>query len=154
MNHTRIALPVALAFSAIALVGCGRKEAPPADSVAAAPAPVTPAMVTVIETGKSIDGNKRIADTTTTFGPNDTMYISVVTSNPTPSTMLRSVVTFQDGQVVDSSSQAVAVATSPGTPTVTEFHLNKPGGWPVGTYTVEVFLDGQSAGTRTLTVKR
>jgi F-type H+-transporting ATPase subunit gamma len=65
-------------------------------------------MVTTIETGKHIDVNKRVVDTTSVFAPNDTLYVSVVTSNATPSTTVRSVVTFQDGQVVDSSSQAVA----------------------------------------------
>ena len=68
MTRNRLTLPVALAFSALTLVGCGREEAPPADSVAAAPAPPAPAMVTTIETGKTIGADKRIMDTTTTFG--------------------------------------------------------------------------------------
>jgi hypothetical protein len=111
-------------------------------------------MVTTIETGKHIDANKRIVDTASTFAPNDTLYVSVVTNNATSSTMLKTVVTFQTGQVVDSSSQAVAPPTMAGGSSVTEFHLVKPGGWPTGDYTVELWLDGQSAGTRTLTVKR
>ena len=63
-------------------------------------------------------------------------------------------VLFQDGQVVDSSSQTVAAPMTPGGTSVTEFHLVKASGWPTGDYTVEVWLDGQSAGTRRLTVKR
>ena len=152
MTRTKLLLPVAIAYSAFALTGCAKKEQPPADSAAAAPAPMPTAMVTTIETGKHIDASKRIADTTTTFAPNDTLYISVVTSNATPSTMLKSVVTFQDGQVVDSSSQAVTPPATTGGTSVTEFHLVKPGGWPTGDYTVEVWLDGQSAGTRTIKV--
>lgn len=154
MKRTKFLLPVAIAYSAFALTGCAKKETPPADSAAAAPAPMPVAMVTTIETGKHIDASKRIADTTTTFAPKDTLYVSVVTSNATPSTMLKSVVTFQDGQVVDSSSQAVAPPATTGGTSVTEFHLVKPGGWPTGDYTVEIWLDGTSAGTRTIKVKK
>ena len=95
-----------------------------------------------------------IVDTTSAFAPNDTLYLSVVTSNATPSTMVKAVVTYQDGQVVDSTTQAVAAPATTGGTTVTEFHLTKPDGWPTGDYTVEVWLDGQSAGTRTISVKR
>ena len=150
---TRIRIPLFTAI-AVAALACGREEVPPADSAAAAPAPPPPAMVTVIETGKHIDVNKRIVDTTSAFAPNDTLYLSVVTSNATPSTMVKAVVTYQDGQVVDSTTQAVAAPATTGGTTVTEFHLTKPDGWPTGDDTVEVWLDGQSAGTRTISVKR
>jgi hypothetical protein len=150
---TRIRIPL-LALMSVAALACSKKDVPPADSAAAAPAPAPAAMVTTIETGKHIDVNKRVVDTTSVFAPNDTLYVSVVTSNATPSTTVRSVVTFQDGQVVDSSSQAVAAPATTGGTSVTEFHLTKPGGWPTGNYTVEVWLDGQSAGTRTISVRR
>lgn len=153
MMRTRFPLAVVVALSALTALGCRRDEVPPADSAVAAPAPA-PAMVTTIETGKHIDASKRIVDTASVFAPNDTMYVSVVTSNATASTTLKTVVTFQTGQVVDSSTQAVAAPTTAGGTSVTEFHLVKPGGWPTGDYTVEVWLDGQSAGTRTLTVRR
>ena len=150
---TRIRIPL-FAAMAVAAIACGRNEVPDADSAAAAPAPAAPAMVTTIETGKSIDANKRVVDTTSMFAPNDTLYVSVVTSNATASNTVKAVVTFQDGQVVDSASQTIAVPAMTGGNSVTEFHLSKPGGWPAGTYTVEVWLDGTSAGTRTLTVQR
>jgi hypothetical protein len=150
---TRLQIPF-LAVAAMAVLACGRQEVPDADSAAAATPPMSPAMVTVIETGKSIDASKRIVDTTSSFMPNDTLYVSVVTSNATPSTMVKAVVTFQDGQVVDSTSQTVAVPATMGGTSVTEFHLTKPGGWPTGDYTIEVWLDGQSAGTRTVAVRR
>jgi hypothetical protein len=154
MIRTRFTMATLLAIAALAATGCRKEDVPPADSVAAAPAPPPMAMVTTIETGKHIDANKRIVDTATTFAPRDTLYVSVVTTNPTANTMLKTVVTFQTGQVVDSSSQAVAPPMTEGGSSVTEFHLVKAGGWPTGDYTVEVWLDGQSAGTRTLTVKR
>jgi hypothetical protein len=154
MMRTRFPLLAVVAISALAAIGCRKDEVPPADSAAAAPAPPPPAMVTTIETGKHIDANKRIVDTASTFAPRDTLYVSVVTTNATASTTLKTIVTFQTGQVVDSSSQAVAPPMTTGGSSVTEFHLVKAGGWPTGDYTVEVWLDGQSAGTRTLAVKR
>ena len=150
MKQLRFPLAI-VAVAALALNGCGRKDEPPADSAVAAPAPAAPmASVTTIETGKHVDANKRVVDTTTVFAPNDTMYVAVVTANATPSSTLKTLVTFQDGQVVDSSSQTVQSGPS----SVTEFHLVKPGGWPTGDYTVEIMLDGQSVGTRRLTVRR
>ena len=154
MMRSRFPLAIGLTLAALTAIGCRKDEMPPADSAAAAPAPPPMAAVTVIETGKNIDANKRIVDTATVFAPNDTMYISVVTSNATATTMLKSVVTHESGQVVDSTSQAVAAPMTTGGTSVTEFHLVKPGGWPTGAYTVEIWLDGQSAGTRTLTVRR
>ena len=149
MKQLRFPLAI-VAVAALALNGCGRKDEPPADSAVAAPAPAPMASVTTIETGKHVDANKRVVDTTTVFAPNDTMYVAVVTANATPSSTLKTLVTFQDGQVVDSSSQTVQSGPS----SVTEFHLVKPGGWPTGDYTVEIMLDGQSVGTRRLTVRR
>ena len=149
MTHPRFQLAI-VAVAALALNGCGRKDEPPADSAVAAPAPAPMASVTTIETGKHVDVNKRVVDTTSVFAPNDTMYVAVVTANATPSSTLKTLVTFQDGQVVDSSSQSVQAGPS----SVTEFHLVKPGGWPTGDYTVEIMLDGMSAGTRRLTVRR
>lgn len=154
MIRTRFPLAAVVTVCVLAAVGCRKDEVPPADSVAAAPAPPPAAVVTAIETGKHIDANKRIVDTASVFAPRDTMYISVLTNNATPTTMLKSVVTHESGQVVDSTSQAVALPMTTGGPSVTEFHLVKPGGWPAGAYTVEIWLDGQSAGTRTLTVRR
>ena len=149
---TRIRFPLALMVATVAALACGRKEAEmPADSAAAAPAPPPAvASVTTIETGKTIDANRRVMDTTSTFSPRDTIFISVVTANAGPTTTLKTLVTFQDGQVVDSTSQTVQAGPS----TVTEFHLVKAGGWPTGDYTVDVQLDGQSVGTRRLTVRR
>lgn len=154
MFRTRFPLAIVLTLSTLTAVGCRKDEVPPADSAAAAPAPPPVAVVTTIETGKHIDMSKRIVDTATEFSPRDTMYVSVVTMNATPTTTLKSIVTHESGQVVDSSTQVVAMPGTTGGASVTEFHLVKPSGWPVGAYTVEIWLDGQSAGTRTLTVKR
>ena len=36
----------------------------------------------------------------------------------------------------------------------TDFRLQSAGGFPIGEYTAEVFIDGQSIGTRTFHVER
>ena len=57
--------------------------------------------------------------------------------------------TFEDGQVVDEKTEAIA----PTGEAWTEFHISKPGGLPKGKYKVEVFLDSKSAGTKEFEVK-
>src|SRR6185503_4742840 len=155
MIRTRFPLAAFVALASLSVLACRKgEEVPPADSVAAAPAPPPPATVTTIETGRHIGADMRIADTTGTFAPRDTLFVSVVASNATGNNTLKGVLTFQGGTVVDSTTQVIAAPATTGGTSVTELHWVKPSGWPVGDYTVEIWLDGQSAGTRTLTVKR
>jgi predicted small lipoprotein YifL len=150
-------MPLGLAALALlSLAACGKKDQPaPADTpVAMAPAPAPAASISTIETGKHIGPNKRVTEVTSEFGTKDTLYLAVVTENSTPTTMLTAKWTFQTGQLVDSTAQAVARTDSTNTAAVTEFHLVKPTGWPVGTYTVELWLDGVSAGKRDIEVKK
>lgn len=145
-----------LFLGALALAACGKKEdTRTADSAALATPPALPSpSVSAIETGKHLGMNRRVSDTTSTFAPRDTVYLVVVTDNALTTSMLTAKWTFQTGQLVDSTAQAVAPAEAAGTMSVTEFHLVKPSGWPVGVYTVDVMLDGRSVGTRQVTVKR
>ena len=46
--------------------------------------------------------------------------------------MLTAKWSFQTGQMVDSTSQAVALTDATNTTAVTGFHLVKPAGWPAG----------------------
>lgn len=143
-----------MSLATLALAACGRKDTQTVDSAAtAAPAPAPAPTVTVIETGKSVGANMRVTETTTTFGANDTIYLAVVTDNAPATATLTAKWTYQDGQVVDSTTQTIAPATAGGMTSVTQFHITKPGGWPTGTYTVEVLLDGRSVGTRTVEVR-
>lgn len=145
----------AVAVALISLAACGKKDQPAVDTaMAMAPAPTPAVSISTIETGKHIGPNKRVTEVTSQFGVNDTLYLAVVTQNSTPSTMLTAKWTFQTGQMVDSTSQPVARTDETNTMAVTEFHLVKPSGWPVGKYTVELWLDGVSAGTREVEVKK
>ncbi len=141
------------AFSVAATAACGRKDTQTVDSTsAAAPAPVpmsvTPS-VSTIEVGKRLDANNRVTGSMTTFSPRDTLYAVVVTENAPAGTSLTARWTFGGtGQVVDSTTQAVAASSTGSTTTVTEFHISKPGGWPAGRYRVEILMNGTPAGSR------
>ena len=105
--------------------------------------------VTDVTLGRSIGGDKAITDRSTTFKPNDTIYASVATEGAAQSATLRARWSFEDGQVVDESTRTIA----PNNRERTEFHISKPNGWPAGKYKVEVFLNDQSADTKSFEVR-
>ena len=43
---------------------------------------------------------------------------------------------------------------APTGPSVTEFHISKPSGWPIGKYKVEISADGTPATTKEFEVKK
>lgn len=101
--------------------------------------------VTDIAVGRSVTDDKSISDKTDSFRPGDTFYVSVKTDGSGPNATLTARWTYEDGQVVDESTQNIAPT---GGTNATEFHLSKPDAWPAGGYNVEVLLNGTSAGTR------
>lgn len=105
--------------------------------------------VTDVSLGRSLNADKTIGDNTGAFRPADTIYASVVTEGSSPSATLKARWTYQDGQLVDESTQTVA----PTGKATTEFHISKPSGWPTGKYKIEVSLDGASASTKDFEVK-
>jgi hypothetical protein len=120
----------------------------PAMSPVAAPAPppaaAAPFKVATVDVGKQIGADKRVTAPTTSFASGDTIYASVTTVGSAPSVALKARWTYQDGQLVDESTQTIA----PQGPAVTEFHVSKPSGWPAGKYKVEITADGAVAATR------
>lgn len=140
---------------------CGKSEPPPAPPPApraTAPQPAPPmtpppaaaaVTVTSVELGNQIGADKRVTQQRTSFAPTDTIYATVVTNGSAPSATLTAKWTYQDGQVVNDSTQTIA----PTGPAATEFHIAKPDGWPAGTYKVEVSLNGRSTGTKEFEVK-
>jgi hypothetical protein len=105
--------------------------------------------VSDIEIGRGIGADKRVTDATSSFKPDDTIYAAVVTNGTSPAE-IKARWTYQDGQVVDESVQHI----SPNGTESSEFHISKPNGWPAGKYTLEVFLNGASAGTKQFEVVR
>jgi hypothetical protein len=146
-----------LCCSLIIFAACGKSEPPPAQQAAtpppaapATPPPAAPAVtVTAIELGNQIGADNRVTQQRAAFAPNDTIYVSVVTNGSAPSATLTAKWTYQDGQVVNESTQTIAPTGS----AATEFHIAKPDGWPAGTYKVEVSLNGRSTGVKEFEVK-
>lgn len=151
-DHKRPALIAML--SLVVIAACQRTEPPatrptpvlsPAPAAAATAKPAAaPFKVSSVEVGKAVGADKRVTSPTTAFGANDTIYASVLTEGSAPSVVLKARWTYQDGQLVDESSQTIA---STG-PAATEFHISKPSGWPAGKYKVEISADGKVVATR------
>jgi hypothetical protein len=158
MNRLTTLRGAAAALALVAVMAaCNKKDAgTAADSAtmgaAPAAAPAAAASVSNIELGTGVTADNAIANASTTFGARDTIYASVTTQNASPGSMLAAKWTFQDGQVVDSTSQAVAPAGAGGSTSVTEFHISKASAWPAGNYKVEFFLDGTSVGSKDFTI--
>jgi hypothetical protein len=123
-----------------------------ADSAAAAaPAPVSNELdIASVMIGKRIGENNLIIEPTFQFAPGDTVYVSVGTTGAPDSATLAAVWHFQSGKVVDSTSRTI----QPDGPENTEFHIANPTGWPVGTYKVTIYADGDSVDARTFAVKQ
>jgi uncharacterized protein YfaS (alpha-2-macroglobulin family) len=88
-----------------------------------------------------IGPDKRVSAPVSDFAPTDTIYASVATDGAAPSVALTARWSYEDGQLVDESTETIA----PTGPAVTEFHIAKPDGWPTGRYKVEITANGQPA---------
>jgi len=104
--------------------------------------------VSQVDVGRSLTADKMISDRTDSFKPNDMIYASVATEGTSSAATLKARWTFQDGQVVNESTQTIA----PTAGARTEFHISKADGWPAGKYKVEVSLNGAPAQTKEFTV--
>jgi hypothetical protein len=146
-----------LALAALLIVSACKRAETPAPAPTPAPSPpvsaptptAAPLAVEDISLGKSVGADKSIAELATEFAPTDTFYVSVKTTGAAPSAKLTALWTYEDGQSVAESSEAIA----PTGPATTEFHVSKPDGWPPGGYRVQVFLDGKAVGTKEFAVK-
>jgi hypothetical protein len=153
MRQLRFTAKLAL-LAVVVLGACSKKEAPPPPPtpVPATPVPTpVPFKVTSVDLGKSIGDDKRIKDAATTFGRKDTIYAAVSSEGVSTKTTLKAKWTFgAKATLVNEEARDIA----PTGPTVTEFHIAKPSGWPVGKYTLEVSVDGSPVATKELEVQK
>jgi len=150
-----VAVAGAVVFSA-ALAACNKKnEGAVVDTTAAGiqtatvSVDTTPIRVSDIQVGKSVGSDKKVANQTTTFGVRDTMFVAVVTDGAGKDAKLATKWTY-NGKTVKEDSQTISPT---GGTTVTNFQIDKKTAWPKGKYTVEVMLNGTSAGTKDIEVK-
>jgi len=143
--HTRLLGTSILALTLAAVLSAACTENPGATGTTGTGVGVR---VSQIDMGRSLTADKTINDNTDSFKPNDTIYASIVTEGTAATATLKALWTYQDGQVVNESTQTIA----PTGTARTEFHISKPDGWPTGKYKLEVFLNGSSAATRDVRV--
>jgi hypothetical protein len=147
-DHRTVA--VALCLTVAAFTGACQKSGTQTSSTSGTESPSAQGVqVARVELGTSLANDNTVANKTDSFLPNQTIYASVVTNGSAPSAELKTRFTYQDGQVVDESTRTIA----PSGQAVTEFHVSKPDGFPVGKYKVEVFVNGTSAATKEFEVK-
>jgi hypothetical protein len=147
-----------LTVAAVALTACGKKDEPPKPAATPAQPPVqapiaTPAGVSVsaVTIGKGIGADKKITAATDVFAQADTFYASIDTTGAGTATLKAQWTYHKDGKVAPVKEDTQTIA--PTGPATSEFHINKPDGWPVGDYQVEVFLGDKSVGVRKFSVK-
>lgn len=148
-------LPIIVA-AVLALAACGKKDAPPPASapVAVAPAPdlVNVAVaVRQVVLANQIGADKKAVAPATSFTPADTLY-AVVETIGSGKASVKALWTFHKGDKAVQVNETVQELVLAG-PATSEFHVSKPGGWPVGDYQVEVFLNGTSVGAQKFAVK-
>jgi hypothetical protein len=114
-----------LLLAAVLLTGCG-----------------SDLRVSTIQLGRSINTDNTVANHTTTFGPHDTVYVSVHMAGSGSGTV--GVRWTYMGRVVGEPKKQVSFRGGG----ATEFHLQNAGGFPPGEYKVEVFLNDTSVGAR------
>lgn len=106
-----------------------------------------PLRVTSIQLGRSLNADGTVANFTTVFAPGDSIYLSVLTSGAGSATI--AVRWMYAGRVIDEPKKQVSYRIE----AATEFRLQSAAGFPPGDYSAEIFLNGQSAGTRTFRVE-
>lgn len=155
MTHVARALT---AMALLAAVACKGRDSTPAAgtetgttaTTAGADTASTEFKVASVMIGKRIGEGKMVTEPTFQFAPRDTIYASVSTEGTRESAELTAVWRFQTGQTVDSSSQTIA----PQGDENTEFHVSNPKGWPVGTYNVTIYANGDSVDSKNFAVKK
>jgi hypothetical protein len=116
-------------------------------TLATACGPNEPLTVTTIQTGKSLNSDDSIATHSTSFRPTDTMYVSVLTGARGAGTI--TVRWKIGGRVISEMTRDVSYNDQ----AATAFRFQAADAFPVGSYTIEVLLDGSPVGERTVRVE-
>jgi hypothetical protein len=109
--------------------------------------PSEPLTVETIQTGKSLNSDNSIGTHSASFRPKETMYVAVLTTARGSGTI--TVRWKLGGQVIHEVTREVSYNDQ----AATDFRFEAADGFPVGTYTIEVLLDGKPVGERTVRVE-
>lgn len=101
-----------------------------------------------IQLGRSLNPDRTVGTHTTRFKPDDTIYASVLTTGSGSATI--SARWLYAGRVVSEPTRQVTYRGD----AATEFHMQNSGGFPTGDYSVELFVNGESAGRREFRIEK
>jgi hypothetical protein len=118
--------------------GCSKADDAGTATTGSTTTATQPVRVTGVQLGRAVGTDMRVTDETDDFKANETIYASVATDGTAPNATLTARWTYQDGQVVDSTTRSIA----PNGPAATQFQISKPDGFPKGNYKVEILLNG------------
>jgi TRAP-type C4-dicarboxylate transport system substrate-binding protein len=107
-----------------------------------------PLQVETLQLGRSLNADNSVAEPTTTFKPNETIYVSALNAARGDGTIR---VKWYYGTQLLSDREKVVSFKGAG---ATEFNLQSAGSFPPGDYSVEVEVDGQPVGKRNFTVSK
>jgi hypothetical protein len=149
LSHLRGVLAIGLLAATPALQGCSKPPPPPPPLPRpvepAPPPPLSPPFtVTTMNLGKAVYTDNTIAASASSFGRMDTVFLSVVSDGVDPAVKLRARWYGPKGIAVQEGTQTVSSAG----PSATAFHLDNRSGLAVGKYSVEVFVNDTSAGSK------
>jgi hypothetical protein len=105
-----------------------------------------PLTVETLQLGRSLNADNSVAEPTTTFKPNETIYVSAL--NPARGEGTIRVRWYYGMQLLSDREKRVSFKGAG----ATEFNLQSAANFPPGDYSVEVEVDGQSVGKRNFTV--
>jgi TRAP-type C4-dicarboxylate transport system substrate-binding protein len=105
-----------------------------------------PLKVETIQIGRALNADQSVAQPTTTFKPNETIYVSALNAGRGQGTIR--VRWYYGSQLLSDREKQVSFQGAG----ATEFNLQSAGNFPPGDYSVEVLVDGQSVGRRNFTV--
>jgi hypothetical protein len=111
-------------------------------------APSNPLTVSNVQLGRTINSDGSVGSFTNRFTPEETVYVSALTDGPGTSTITARW-TF-GGRTISEESKEVSYRE----PGATEFHIQFAGAAPVGSYKVEILVDGTAVATRDFFIAR
>jgi len=107
-----------------------------------------PLKVTSLQLGRSLNPDRTVATHTTRFKPDDTIYVSVLTTGFGSASITAR--WKYAGRVIGEPTKEVSYKGD----AATEFHIQNSGGFPAGDYAVEIVVNGQPIGTRDFRVEK
>lgn len=107
-----------------------------------------PLQVETLQLGRRLNADNSVAEPTTTFKPNETIYVSALNASRGEGTIR--VRWYYGTQLLSDREKRVSFKGAG----ATEFNMQSAGNFPPGDYSVEVDVDGKPVGKRNFTVAK